>query len=122
MNIKPTAPAPEPISRTVTDTPGMPGCKDITTRYKLAAPEPSAPDVGMLALEELHQLGYTVRDGLLYPPTASEQPAFAALFDLAAVLTAPDGKAAIHGSDGDMKVIDSALQRLRTAIINWAKT
>lgn len=85
-------------------------------------PEPSAQDVGMLAVEELHQLGYTVKDGLLYPPTAETQPALAALFDLAAVLTGPGGKAAIHGSDGDMKIIDNALQTLRTSIINWTKS
>ena len=36
----PTEPAP--VSRTVTDTPGMPGCKDITTRYKIAQPAPQA--------------------------------------------------------------------------------
>lgn len=84
--------------------------------------QPSAQGVGALALEELHQLGYTVKDGLLYPPTAEKQPALAALFDLAAVLTGPDGKAGIHGSDGDMQVIDNALQTLRTAIINWAKS
>jgi hypothetical protein len=36
----PTEPAP--ISRTVADTPGMPGCKDITTRYKIAQPAPQA--------------------------------------------------------------------------------
>ena len=46
----PTEPAP--ISRTVADTPGMPGCKDITTRYKIAQPAPQAEPATRPAWED----------------------------------------------------------------------
>lgn len=38
------------------------------------AAQPSAQGVGALALEELHQLGYTVKDGLLYPRLRRSNP------------------------------------------------